>query len=480
MTKKFLCTALVLTILLLAFLPAAAEDSGITSDSNTAVRMRPIQQQLALLTQADLDKEAAKFSDVPKHWGKAYVSKLSALSIIAGYPNGKFGPDDKLLGGQFVLILMKTLGYTLEVQAGKPYYQSYVDQAIKDGILQKNEIADYDKPLTREIATSMARKAIGKYETVPADYFVKGTDWEGKGDKGFFDNVYVGYQKLKMTDYTTIQSKYLQDVIDCYRMGIIAGSNNKFNPKGSLTRAEASVIAIKLLDKSTRVESVPGPNESFKFKNPITKAMAMGYSSDEYGKYDNKEYLFYKGYFPLMEIWDTVYAMEKNKNKMVGGATTYGFMENYKNLGMAWFPDAETEYKFRFNPATEAIYSQNNINVFTDKTKLQKGETDNIYDNVGGYLYEVRSSDVDNYNKALKPYVYELMKIWFGSEYEKAKALHDRYLGYALNDDLGKADFYMINGRQVRFAGGHDLGGKRLSMQVWGKDFITEKTMYKD
>lgn len=480
MIKKLLCAITVSAIILSALLPITAENSSTQGSTTTAMRMQPIVDKYNSLTQASLDAGLAKYYDIKNHWGRNHIAKISALEIISGYPDGRFGPNDKLLGGQYILMLVRAIGYSPEVPQGVPYYKPFVDLALKEGILTKGEISDYTKPITRELAASLARRTIGKYENVPTDYFIKGTDTEGRGDKGFFDNVYVGYQKLKMTDYPTITSKYLQDVIDCYRMGLLTGSNNKFNPKGTLTRAEASVIIIKLLDKKVRVESIPSASESFKFKNLPSMDIENGYCSDETGRYENKNYLIYKGLFPLMEIWDTVFAMDKNKSKITNGAYSFGYGEKTKVFGMGWFVDAEVEETFRLNNEFGIIVPQNNIDVYTNKAIIKKGQINSLWDNARGSLYDVSSSDVYNYNKALKPYVDELLKVWFGKEYSTAKKLHDQYLGYSLRDEAAHSGYYLINGRQVYFAGGRDLGGRRFCMEIWAKGFIKKDTMYKD
>ncbi len=473
--RKILTVVLCLSLILVSLVTVAAENQD-TGNTTTAMRMQPLLERYKALTQTDLDLEMERFNDVLKHWGKNYITKISALGIISGY-GSKFGPDDKLLAGQYILMLVRTMGFTPEVPSGTPYYMPFVDIALKEGILKKDEVRDYMKPISRELAASLARRVIGSYEEVPHDYFVPGDDFEGKGDKGFFDNVYVGYQKTKMTDWTTIDTRYLQDVIDCYRMGVMAGNNNKFNPKSTLTRAEASVIIVKLIDKSARVESIPGPNESFKFTNP--KSMDEFNCTEEYGRYENKEYTMYKGMFPLMEIWDTAYAMNKNYKLIKGGAFTDGYHEKTMTFGIGWFPDSEVERKYRLDNYYGIIVPNNNIDVHTDKVRIAKGERYSLWDNATGELYSVSSSVVDDYNKALKDYVYELMKLWFGKEYTKAKQLHDQYLELALKDVQGKSNFYLINGRQVFFSGGRDSGGNGFSMEVWAKGFINEKTLYK-
>ncbi len=475
MIKKFICAITLSAILLSALLPVTAENTDTQVSTTTAMRMQPLVDKYNTLSQTNLDIELDKYPDIKNHWGRNYIAKISALEIISGYPDGRFGPNDKLLGGQYILMLMRTIGYSPEVPQRVPYYKPFVDLALKEGILTKGEISDYTKPITRELAASLARRTIGKYENVPHDYFVKGSDpYPSKGNKGFFDNVYVGYQKLKMTDYPTITSGYLQDVIDCYRIGLLTGSNNKFNPKGTLTRAEASVIIIKLLDKKARVESTPSESESFKWKN--SNANNGEYDNEAAGFYENKEYTLYKGLFPMMEIWETAQTMYKNRNLITGGKIDFTYSEKYKSFAINYF-DSQDHFNKYMNDDYGIILPLSGIGIATQRSQIKKGQKESLYDNGNGWLYEISTYEVEKYNKDLKDYTYELLKIWFGKDYEQAKKIHDKYLNYSLNDVSWKHEVYYLNGRQIYVIGGRSEGGISFGFQVWAKDYITKNTM---
>ena len=480
-TAIFLAACIITTFAI----PIFAENSSIAMSNpadeaatTTSLRMQPLVDRYNSLDQADLDKELAKYTDSSSHWGRNYIARISALEIIAGYTDGRFGPNDKLLGGQYILMLIRTMGFRPEVPQGTPYYMPFVNIAIQEGILKKGEITDYTKPISRELSATLARRVIGTYEKVPTDYFVKGSDpYPCKGDKGFFDNVYVGYQKVKMTDYTSITSSRLQDVIDCYRMGLLTGSDNKFNPKGTLTRAEASVIVVKLIDKTMRAESIPASNESFKWKNSV--ANNGSYDNEEYGEYYNKEYTLYKGLFPMMEIWDTVKAMYDSRSLISGGKIDFLYNEKDKGFAINYFNDDTHFNKYMNNNPFGLILPLNGVGIAIQKTQIPKGQEGSLYDNGNGALYQILSYEVDKYNKDLKNYSYELLKVWFDSEYEQAKKIHDQYLGYALNGQTWKRNQYILNGRQISVGGGHSESGDVFEFSVWAKGFITKETMLK-
>ena len=63
---------------------------------------------LGLQEVADYAKGVTKFSDVPaNHWAAGYINVASAQGIINGYGDGKFGPNDKVLFEQAVAMIVR-------------------------------------------------------------------------------------------------------------------------------------------------------------------------------------------------------------------------------------------------------------------------------------------------------------------------------------------------------------------------------------
>ena len=54
------------------------------------------------------------FTDVPNtHWANKYIAKAAELSIVSGYGNGKFGPNDMVTYEQAVTMVVRALQQTL-------------------------------------------------------------------------------------------------------------------------------------------------------------------------------------------------------------------------------------------------------------------------------------------------------------------------------------------------------------------------------
>lgn len=85
------------------------------------------------------------FTDVKSGmWHAGYVNLAYRKSLINGYGNGKFGPDDEVTYGQFVTILLRTLGYT-ENDIGKLWPADYIVFAADLGIDENVHLNAEDK-----------------------------------------------------------------------------------------------------------------------------------------------------------------------------------------------------------------------------------------------------------------------------------------------------------------------------------------------
>ncbi|MEO6457842.1 MAG: S-layer homology domain-containing protein, partial [Chloroflexia bacterium] len=102
-----------------------------------SVEGRPAQAALAALTRA-------RFSDVPlDFWAYDFVEYLANRSVIGGYSDGTFRPNNSATRGQLAKIVVLGLNLTLpppqsahfaDVQTNNPFYQ-YVETAFERGLI---------------------------------------------------------------------------------------------------------------------------------------------------------------------------------------------------------------------------------------------------------------------------------------------------------------------------------------------------------
>jgi hypothetical protein len=436
---------LILVVLSMLMMVSSVTGFAATADDTvTGMRMKPLIDKYQSLTQAEIDTQAARFPDISGHYAKPFVARMTAINIIAGYPEGTFGPNDTLLACHFLTMLVKALGFTPEVPRGQAYWKPYVDIALQEGLVYEGEIADYTGPLTRELAAVIATRALMQYEPAPAE-------------------LYYDYNTTKMSDFGLVTDKYKQGVVLAYRMGLFMGSNNLFEPKGTFTRAQGAIIINKLLDKSLRVESVPNPSE------------AVSFTSYDFNEYffpgsegtANKTYTFYPGEFPLPEIFDVVKAHIQSKSKLTGGFIVQGFQPTTQFFKTELYRDQATADKFyKENPNYPTMST--GLFIYTDKATT-KGA---INDQSSGFLYDINVTDVSTYNACMKEYVHEVFKTLFGPDAAEAIRIHDEYLALTLAGEPFQQTKVFLNYRKVRFVGGVGSMGPGMRVEIWARGAI--------
>jgi len=89
---------------------------------------------LGLDSAATYAKGATKFSDVAAdYWASGYVNIATQQGIIAGYPDGKFGPEDKVTYAQALTIIVRMLGYAPAVEGRGTWPANYIAKAAQIG-----------------------------------------------------------------------------------------------------------------------------------------------------------------------------------------------------------------------------------------------------------------------------------------------------------------------------------------------------------
>lgn len=189
--------------------------------------------------------EAKTFSDVPQsHWAYSVIDEASDDGIMNGKAAGVFAPNATLTRAEYATMLynlapesdvMKLVhGSTADNELydvdGNAWYADTVSWAVARGVF-KNIDGSFspNRTITRE------EMAVATYE-----FLHKYCD-----GKFVLDSIYKGF-----TDDAAFSSSANRDkVYILVNNGIIAGkSDGSFDPQGSLTRAEAAAMAVRVAD----------------------------------------------------------------------------------------------------------------------------------------------------------------------------------------------------------------------------------------
>lgn len=189
--------------------------------------------------------EAKTFSDVPQsHWAYSVIDEASDDGIMNGKAAGVFAPNATLTRAEYATMLynlapesdvMKlvhgsTADNGLYDVDGNAWYADTVSWAVARGVFKNNDGSfSPNRTITRE------EMAVATYE-----FLHKYCD-----GKFVLDSIYKGF-----TDDAAFSSSANRDkVYILVNNGIIAGkSGGSFDPQGSLTRAEAAAMAVRVAD----------------------------------------------------------------------------------------------------------------------------------------------------------------------------------------------------------------------------------------
>ena len=178
-----------------------------------------------------------EYSDVKSgNWAFEAVNAMSEKTIIKGYPNGSFKPNNTVTYGEFIkMALIAGTGQDAGNSTSGHWALNYYDKA-----LELKYFTNYD----------IDKSQLGNQIT--------------RGDMALIISSILGDVKIENYDEIqkeitdiTYQTKHEYDITKAYATGILTGyTDNTFRPEKTLTRAESATVIFRLVDESKRV--MPG------------------------------------------------------------------------------------------------------------------------------------------------------------------------------------------------------------------------------
>lgn len=149
-------------------------------------------------------------------WYAATILKLMDLGGIEGYPDNSFKPNNSITKAEFIKALVTTLGMGQDLKTNEHWASGYISKAQILNILDKNATTNIDQPISRKEVAEIVSNTL----------------------------VYLNEIFMVNSDcITRVTSK-----------GIMVGyPDGSFKDGNSLTRAEASTIIVRIIDKNMRL-----------------------------------------------------------------------------------------------------------------------------------------------------------------------------------------------------------------------------------
>lgn len=239
-----------------------------------------------------------EFSDLQNHWSKSIIMRLNGYGIINGYDDGTIRPDAYVSAAEYLTVIVKSLGFTEET-AGADWAQPYINKAVELGLIDAGEYTDYSAPVTRSQAAKIAANALK--DNVVAD---------------------ENSVKAKIYDYAEIEEQYKPYVVLAYDKKIVNGNHdNCFEPDRYITRAEAGVVAVRLIDKNGGIQN-PGNNGSTGPNNggTVTSSAALYVATNGSDSNSGSEA---QPFATVAKAKEAIRAMNASNSLPDGGVTVY-------------------------------------------------------------------------------------------------------------------------------------------------------------
>lgn len=193
---------------------------------------------------------AADYSDVNQSaWYASYVNKISELNAFSGYEDGTFRPDNQITQEEFIKTVVCLICGELN-ESNAPTVKNtwnskwsswaipYLDKAFELGLITEQDT------MFKLVGIPCNRGEMAKVITRAVEYL--------KEDSVADTSTYI----TKLKDYNRMKEEYKPYVLQAYAKGILSGyDDGTFRDDGLLTRAEASSVLVRLIDKNERINS---------------------------------------------------------------------------------------------------------------------------------------------------------------------------------------------------------------------------------
>lgn len=208
---------------------------------------------------AGMPSFSATFSDINNHWAKSYVETVSKYNVVSGYPDGTYKPNDTIKRIEFIAIIVLSQGIDPRRPLPGEYWgQPFIEAALEEGLITSNEYGTMD--------ASTFNKSISREEmaSIVVNAYIK--------SGGVIEPSVLNEARSKLSDTGTVSPQYYENAIASVALDFISGyPDGTFAPKQYASRAQAAVLAYKLLVKLGTVTDATLPLNMVLSKNTLTQ-----------------------------------------------------------------------------------------------------------------------------------------------------------------------------------------------------------------
>lgn len=215
---------------------------------------------------ASAEAGGTAFTDLPStHWAYESVKKMQEKEIIKGYADGTFRPAQTVTYGEFIKMTITALDGkddVAEVASPTHWASKYYKAALDRNLFSSGQIAEKSLNLS-----------IPRY-----DMALIAANAVNAGEVNNYEEL---MESLPDVDTKTVNS---YQILQAYAEGMITGyEDSTFRAFGTLSRAEASAVIYRLIDKSAR--KVPSIGGTSKEEPTVSETPTDEWLTDEHGTF---------------------------------------------------------------------------------------------------------------------------------------------------------------------------------------------------
>ena len=199
-----------------------------------------------------------RFTDVPANaWYKDSVISAYEYGLVKGTSETTFTPSENISLVESIVLACRIhniyFGGTESFIQGEPWYQVYIDYALKNSIVIESQFSDYKALATRAQFAVILKNALPEDALSPINS--------------------VTYNDIP--DVSDSDS-YAPSVLSLYNAGVIQGSDKygTFNPDTNITRSEVAAIVTRM--------AVPSLRKEYTLEKPEVPVQKISFNGADY------------------------------------------------------------------------------------------------------------------------------------------------------------------------------------------------------
>ncbi|MCI7694167.1 S-layer homology domain-containing protein [Veillonella caviae] len=236
-----------------------AEKSTVNTDTKVAATKTPIKA-----VQKEVLPEGI-YSDTKDNWARDAIQAMTKAGYVSGYSDNTFRPSQIITREQAAIMYGKVLQYNMD------------EQELADIVTKETSVTYKDVPSDHwsnsaiklvsaaGVMNGTTTTTFTPAKTMNREEFVASAANVVKKIKG---DAPVKFETVAFQDEANISKTYVDDIKYMAQRGYVAsGETTDFNPKQSVTRAQAATILNRILNNA----SAPAPTKATAAKEEVQK-----------------------------------------------------------------------------------------------------------------------------------------------------------------------------------------------------------------